>query len=323
MPRHAPWTLCLLSLVAPLVAPLAALGAPPLDLEVHEWGLVRFGDAHACVASSGRTSMANVFGQGQGLGPAHQGARGGKPVLYFHPGPKFDARTELTVTASLKGGALREVWPTPALGAQPKLGESFTWKLKVLAGRNANTSAAPKVTDAACQGLDAPCESAELPLYLPTVSDGLLVTGVHQPVPVLLYNGTLPLTESPLRPDGAGAVRNSSDVAFGVTWVRLPDGNFKALEAAPKGVTKYDASKGQPLTVDGLRVQVRAALVAQGLSGDEADAFVKAWSPDVLSPASTWSVLTFYPQQVIDALAPLRITPAPAKVVRVMALVSP
>jgi hypothetical protein len=34
-------------------------------------------------------------------------------------------------------------------------------------------------------------------------------------------------------------------------------------------------------------------------------------------------VLTFYPPQVIDALAPLAITPAPTKVARVMALVSP
>ena len=87
--------------------------------------------------------------------------------------------------------------------------------------------------------------------------------------------------------------------------------------AAGKSVALSDAMalRGSPESMIGA---IRGDLLAQGLTSKEVDDYVSAWSPDQLQHPFPWQVFGFFDPAQIDALMPLRLSPKPREVVRVM-----
>lgn len=91
-----------------------------------------------------------------------------------------------------------------------------------------------------------------------------------------------------------------------------------ALAAGASRVVKLDAAeRPKAEVVAALSAEVEAALVAQGLFKDEARAMVKTWAPTWFASEGT-RVLSIVPRSVTDAVLPLKITPEPARVERVL-----
>jgi hypothetical protein len=328
------------------------------DMELHEWGLIRYQAEQAAVVRSsactdeqppkpadGKPKKRNPIPKVK-LDPVTVD----KPVIYFHPGPSFDDSILLDVEVGMNDGVVREIWPTPEAGAQPTHGSRYLWKgVQVLRG-GCDASSAPKTDGAACQNLGdtMSCEASELPTWLDSAPSCMLAHGVR--TPVLLYNTRAATVGSvPLERRGDEIVHHGSH-ALAPVW--LWDGaqlrRFARLEAGVsvpiESGTKVDTSE-----IGVFAKELRAELTAHGLTALETEHFLRAWLPlvghdgetlddarvdqpvDVLtadksivdrcSPAWPWQFFAFASQEGIHAMLPLRVEPAPRKIVRVLAVV--
>lgn len=293
----------------------------PADYTVHEWGLVRFVERPE-IATSG-------FGTAPEAPRPEDMDEDYKPVIYFHPGPTFDPRTSISTTITIEGGVLQEVWPTPLGGAQPEHGPSFTWpSVVVRPGSACGGDLGPTNGDLACADLGI-CEAAELRLYMPSVPHCLVVTSSEGHLaseiltPILLYNGYLPAERMPLSvyTDVEGmSVTGISETPVGPVWIR--DGSrILRVDSFESGhvVTCEGNSAFGPLLAAQLWAEIQDALVERGLTDEEAQQFLAAWQPDVLSDPYPWAVFGFFSAEQIDEYFPLTLDPQPSATARVIA----
>jgi len=302
----------------------AAQVAPQADYEVHEWGLIRIGD-RAETATSGLGSTPPVVPP-----DVHYDAVPAKPVIYFHPGPDFAPETSIDVTITLPEGELREVWPTPEAGAQPILGASHTWsQVTVETDSPCGGDLGPELTDPACMSLldGGVCEAAEMELYLGSTPHCLSVGEPPIRTPVLLYNGYLSSSETPVAlwyPVSGATIINAGAYTVGPIWLIEID-TIYAIETLAPGerlrlgsvADTFPATASQAT----LSRRVLEALMARGLTTVEAGQFIAAWQPDVLAAPYEWSVFGLYSAEQIDAAFPLTFNPPPIATVRALAFV--
>ncbi len=311
--------------------PVAQLPDAPVgaDYAVHEWGLISLTSGALSTSTPTAPVAATPPKPVVPKPPApHQNPPEGghpqltiikKPIVYFHPGPTFDAATRITATVTVASGALREVWPTPDRGAQPSHTSTWTWSdVQVQAGATCDLGWAPAADAPVCTGLTGPvgCEAAELTRYLGDVPGCLDVGGVA--TPVLLYNAQGLTVPPPLSveqgPDGRTLV-NDTDWAFGDVWVWTGDSLLHVTSVAAHARVHLRAIDTEALLT--LLTGVHAAAMAQGLDSDEANAFVEAWQPILEAP--TWEILSFYPPEAVDRVSQLTFVPPPREVKRALA----
>ena len=161
--------------------------------------------------------------------------------------------------------------------------------------------------------------------------------GVNQPVTItpqserfLFYRG-LGRFEPPLHvtseigADGEETVRAGPN--SGTLWLLRVDGDKGAfLKVESRGKAGYESplpklAEAQPLDkfVQNLADELIAALSGTGLYTDEAVAMVNTWRQQWFRTPGV-RVLYFAPQSWFDAELPLKITPAPDQIVRVMVM---
>ncbi|MDX9723169.1 MAG: hypothetical protein RBU37_20625 [Myxococcota bacterium] len=332
----------------PAVKEPAVVEVPAVaDVAVHEWGLLLYGETQL-VARSGQalprgeqatkeptegqeapSDFSMYIGEGElgtatgteSLGSRGEGVSGGKPVLYFYPGPTFDPSLRFQVTVSMPGGRIREVYPSPGLGPQGSYGERFVWENVALSTSECLPEAAPAPDAPACQGLDDAlgCEAAELPQWITSPAPCLELEGIRSPV--LLYNSSLERAPAPLLVDEAG-VHNRGEHAFAAVWVLQGEQLF-FFEALPAGAERsFDEGKVSPWDSGAMATALSPKLEQLGLFAAEAEAFLRAWAP-LLGQTQGWSALGLLEQQGADALLPLSIEPKPRELRRVLAVVVP
>lgn len=287
--------------------------AEAADYSVHEWGLVRFLEqAEIATTGYGTPIYPDYFD-----GPYEE-----KPVLYFHPGPSFDPETRIDVTVSLTDGTLREVWPTPLAGPQPFSGSSFTWsQVAIESDRPCGGDLAPALADPACISLPSGiCEAAEMPGYIGTVSHCISVGEPAVRSPVLLYNGTISNAQPvSVAEERFVAVNSGNEEVVGPLWVISHEQVFRIEELMPGASIVLDETTAIPVATDQVTADIRQSLVVRGLTEAEADQFVAAWSPNVLSEPFPWYVFGLYHTETLDRFVPLTLYPPPTEIVRVLA----
>jgi hypothetical protein len=290
-------------------------------LVVAEWGLVMYGPT--------ATEVVSGVAPNPIIPPPHQpwetidGPPVRKPVIYLLPEAGWHASTPVSVRASFAaGGRMHEVWPTPANGAQPSHGAAWTWSdVKITRGACA-AGWAPQVGDAACHSLPKPdaCEAAMLEAWVPEGATCLDVAGVR--AGALLYNGFPPEgTGAPLAEVAPGRWKNTSKHAIGPFLARLGDGVVHRVENLEAGAELQlsDATReaAREKGAEALAF-ARGELLRQGMPEGPANDFLRAWGPLLLGDAG-WTVFGFLGAPAIEELATLAVTPAPTRVVRVMA----
>jgi hypothetical protein len=295
---------------------------------VHEWGLID-------VDASGRAELAAGPGHPErSLRPVR------KPVLYVHLADDVDTIT-FSARVDLPQGAMIEHWPPGQVD-----GGSLGWS-GVTARRARCATAVP--SGAPCTAPDGVCELPDLPLYdAPTAA--CLTLGDHS-AGMLFYRGAVPALELPLTvtrdDDGAVRVRAKDDAPAMVGEVLRvsagPSGPWPAghVVIARVKVPAPGATVSLPLGAIAVsraaeETELRNAVTGLGLSGDEADAFVRAWgaalfgegggpardvrSARELSPPTIPqdAILYWLPPAAIERLARLSFDPAPSEIRRAM-----
>jgi hypothetical protein len=292
---------------------------------VHEWGLLD--------ATLGQ-SVAEV-GAGPGRAPPARAVK--KPVLYVHLGDGVDALA-FTARVELPGGKMLEHWPPAELDGESAL----SWHV------GARREHCGTVATGGCYTDDGVCEVLELPSY-DAPSAACLKSG-ETSAGMLFYRGSIDLEDLPFAIErGAGddlrvSARPTAQGAPGELWrITAGEDGYRISRAALPGAEATLLGPGQD-PVDPAREDagLASAMRDMGLTDDEAQAFVRAWSASLFGadasaakdlpakesakkapmrpPAAPLSdvVLYWLPAAAIDKLAPLTFTPPPAAVRRAM-----
>ena len=183
---------------------------------------------------------------------------------------------------------------------------------------------APPTSSPLCTGLGqgAICEAAELPLYLRPVDVCMRVDGVS--APILLWNAVNQDWSSPLEVELGPRpyATNGSDGVVSGVFLRADDGVHYLGEVAPGATVPVDDASTVLMNQTQLIDAVRAELLSQGLSDNEANDFIDAWRPDQLAFPPPWTAFGFFDAETIEARAPLTLVPEPVESVRVLAFVA-
>lgn len=321
------------------VVPPASVTPTQPAFEVHEWGLVR-GTASDHVMISGPRAPEPVVVMA-------------KPVLYFHrdaPAPSDEALV-VDVEVAIPDGHIVEHWPS--MGGDPR--ETITWSDVIVQDGTCRGSRYPTLADEPCAHLTDGCEASTLAGVetadadclswpRPPGDDGPTEAWNH-----LFYRAErttappLPL-HATAQPDGTLRVTASATVPGSV--IRLLRGNGTpgvtdgASVAAPpaSGTAMTLGAPTGPLSAAASALD--ASLHAAGLTDDEVAAFRRAWDDAMFGsgvvasasittttlpvaaaspmppPQPTRSLIYVLPIESADALATLRITPAPRAIRR-------
>ena len=243
------------------------------------------------------------------------------PVLYFYTDDTFDAQVDVGFT----GGSIGQWFPQRSHGEppapsgrldfnQPRTG-SIQWKVRV---EPAGEGAAARIF-----------RSGELPCWLyPRYPDSALVTNAqNETEKYLFYRGLghidLPITFTAT--DSVLTARNTSDadvrrwLVFDLNtsgqarwWVR------DALNAGDAAASvEFDS---QPYRKDWKKDLYQAGqkmLTDAGLYRDEADAMLQTWWPGYFETPGL-RVFWIVPRSQIDEILPLKVTPEPQAIERVI-----
>jgi hypothetical protein len=118
--------------------------------------------------------------------------------------------------------------------------------------------------------------------------------------------------------------RNSTDTPIAAAFalqMSETGGRFVSLGRFDAGEQKVVTFEGKALqkddVVDSIGREVMRVLIGEGLYEDEARAMVRTWSPTWFASEGT-RVLYVLPRSTTDAMLPLKITPQPKELVRVL-----
>ncbi len=102
------------------------------------------------------------------------------------------------------------------------------------------------------------------------------------------------------------------------------DGSDVYVRAVPATATGSvdvpPADASSSIGVTAARAAVRDAILAQGLTGPEADSFLRAWQGELFQPqvGLADALIYFVPSTATDALAQVNITPPPSRFARAL-----
>ncbi len=250
-----------------------------------------------------------------------------KPVLYFH---LTDRATPVTfnLTVNLGTGRVVEHFPGGQLADH-----TVTWSGVQIGGSSCAGGPYPTADGPACaQVADGYCEAAELGGYVADDAGCLTVAGTEQNF--LFYRGDGPAPALPVTiarsEDGTIRVTNDSMGEPVGPILRLRRGEGGAIQVAQVSTPAQGSSVaiGQPVDAasDQHRAIVREQLTEIGLTASEAEAFENAWFGELFDGeaptphAFSDAVLFFLPAESVDGFAHLEPSPAPAAIVRAMAV---
>ncbi len=237
--------------------PEATPGAPAYDL--HEWGLVSTGpNGFELAAGPGRQAAALTE------------LTVDKPVLYVHAEEAMELRVVVTPGS---GMSIAEHWP-PASAVPP------SWEVDVAPG----PCTEPRTYPSSCPSADGYCETAELALY--ETSDAACLTHGNLQLPLLFYRmraDTPPPMPLEVRRSGDDVVVRNRSWAGGVggVWRVRWNAQTGATNATRIDVPEVGGEATIPMPntsgVAAARTAMRADLTTHGLTGPEAEAFMRAW----------------------------------------------
>jgi hypothetical protein len=322
------------------VSPEQDAPAPQAAYTVHEWGVI----------ASGRVQTA----------PTTFVSMEDKPVLYFYS----DEEIAVDASVEIKGGTARESWPEVTLGATLSWPG-----LTVEAGPCAAPTPFPASGKGQCpEPYEEPCEATMLGDYVVPDASCLRFGDVTSPLlfyagaldqPWLPVSGqfmpardrtkdavqvTLTLAAAfardllvvyrDIEAQGGGYMSyNTTAAHMGVNAALLADrvGDVVGTEVAWDEVVD-DPDKpgfGPAPQLETAVAALRLTLAGMGLTDDEVEAFVAAWSgiffgvdpqdgqPGV-APGESLCVIGFHDEPVYDTLLPLTLVPPPSERVRVL-----
>lgn len=307
-------------------------GGDPAGFEVHEWGVVD-------VPASGSTEVGAGPGQPGAIFDEHRPVR--KPVLYFHVDPGGTPPT-IDVSARIPGGSLIEHWPASSDWPATSISsDGVSWRGMSLGAcvRPASVTRGPVAREATiCAAPDGYCEVNDLPGY-ETADASCLQAGGFE-ARLLFYRGAVPTPALPLSvtrdPSGRYSLRASDPGGSAILFVRDGRGISLPWPAPGTDVGLPDAFS-ESLDGEALARSMASIVSAAGLTTDEADAFMRAWSEAFFQ--SRWSgptrdlpersarrltqapapiLLYVMPESTVSRVAELTITPAPRALRRVM-----
>ena len=313
--------------------PPSAVHAPSTPtFEVHEWGLVRGTlDDHVMISGPHVPPMPIVIT---------------KPVLYFHRDAPRDGESALVVDVDvdIPDGRVVEHWPS--LGGDP--GAHISWHGVVVQDGSCHGSRYPTLGEEPCSRLTDGCEAATLAsvetldsdcLSWPPPPDDEGPTEVWNHLFYRADRRAAPPWPLRLEPQADGTLRVTATgdrVPGRILRVRRANGTAGVIDGAEvgdppaPGTSSVLAAPSGALSTaaDALATSLRDA----GLTDDEIAAFRRAWDdtlfgPNVVAmtappavvavmttpptPRPTTSVIYVLPLSSADAMATLRITPAP------------
>ncbi len=307
--------------------PVSSAAAASFD--VHEWGVVDVPAAGAAEVGAG-PGQPNLFPDD--LRPVR------KPVLYFHVDPG-GAPPTIDVAARIPGGSLIEHWPASGdWSATSITADGVSWRGLTLGActRPAAVMRSPAREAAVCGAPDGYCEVNDLAGY--ETADASCAHAGGFEARLLFYRGVVPAPTLPLRVsrDASGALSLAATEAGGSEVLFVRDG---------RGISIPWPASGSPQTLpdvftesydgEALARTMAAMVTRAGLSSDEADAFMRAWSEAFFQ--SRWSgatrdessarrltqtpapiLLYVMPEATVSRVAELTISPPPRTVRRVM-----
>lgn len=310
--------------IAPVLPPATP---PPPSYEVHEWGVFTvMRDATELAAGPGR----NVLGGGLGIRTTRSPGLGltgmgiGKPVLYFHS----DAPSEVPISArvSLTSFVAMEHWPPTTL-----TGHQIDWRFTLAECPPANTLDTQMRTlrEGVCDTTDGYCEVADLFDYV--AADARCLQVGETTAPFLFYRGggestaPTPITATRGRRSVTVNVRRRELVGATLFRVRVDRaGRATITEHTIPEAESFELDDGVRRSAEEAIASVRAGLVAQGLTADEAAAFLRAWQTEVFDPTASPSgrpvrdgLFALVTPADAEAAATLSFDPPPSRVVRV------
>lgn len=250
------------------------------------------------------------------------------PVVYFHL-PAGSDPIKLNFSATFHGGLLTQFYPhaTPTLpsDATAPLTESTSgtveWK-NITVGKTASgpeTKSPVWLAPRQVKAADVSNAAGESERYLFYRGVGHL----NSPISVLQKNDSIRCVL------GAGMpLERMMDFAQQKMWLAdvRPDGSLAwrstAMDnplscALPQSASlKFEPADYSPQRRDELKSNMKAALIAAGLFGDEADAMLKTWDEAYFKSPGT-RVFFIVPRNWTDQVLPISVS-APAKIERVM-----
>jgi len=263
-----------------------------------------------------------------------------KPVLYFHVDPGGTPPT-VEVSARIPGGSLIEHWPAASdWSATSITADGVSWRGLSLGPCIGTTSVSRGPTREAtiCGAPDGYCEVNDLPGY--ETADASCVHAGGFEARLLFYRGAVPTPTLPLRVgrDASGALSFATTPPVGSEGPFVRDGRRFALPWLAPGVpqTLPDAFS-ESFDGEALARTMAGMVSAAGLTSDESDAFMRAWSESFFQ--SRWSgatrdvpersarrltqtpapiLLYVMPEATVSRVAELTIAPSPRTLRRVM-----
>lgn len=282
---------------------------PAAPLRVHEWGVWRL-----------RAGQVDHLAELARENPpfVHRANRAAAPALT--PRPRFDpqlvadkpvvfvyADTEMDVDLMVEFASGGEPWfyyPTATAGiTDPPARRTVRWQ-----ARASLPSAAPRTPLASVQ-------PGHFWNALRAVgASPLCPTGSTESERFLFYDGptTFPRVVDVVASGSGARVRRAMRDAQGEqVWVVDAAGFVRA--DVPQSAQRAAGNRG---TVQQLERQLRAALVARGLSDAEATALLDTWRGDLFRRAERRAIW-FLPRRAYDAMLPITVYPPPLEIVRV------
>jgi hypothetical protein len=307
MPQSTLWkSVFLTALAMPLFG--ATLAQTPNDLTVHEWGtFTSVAGYNGAPLQWAPLSFAGdlpcfVHTRANGLVKYQMGlVRMETPVVYFYTRQETNA----SVSVGFPQGEMSEWYPQAQIWKNPGLAGrgAIEWAdLKILPGTNpefpstkgASRYYAARATDAA--PVQSGGENEKLLFYRG-------IANFKVPVePAVNANGYL-IRNNSATPIPAAILFENHDGRIGYRIIR--------------NLTDSAQIKAPPLTgsVEAIRKDLTAILVESGLYPKEAAAMLETWHDSWFEPGTR--VIYIDPRGAVDAILPMRISPAPQKVERV------
>jgi hypothetical protein len=327
---------------------LASLATCASALEVHEWGTFTVLSGPNGMQVPWYASYSDLAKLPKFVSPGFSGKNGlarirmETPVLYFYP----EKEMEVSVEVSFASGSITETFPHSHGGkvtVEPGMGMGSIsyggkWAGKLHPPTDSKAAAEIPVIEASEN--DEPYGAArEVPEAWIFESDLKEIPGLQvqphfpQVEKFIFYRGAgnayIPVTAS-VKGDSV-TVKNewANALPFGVvlrvrngkaSWVAVPAVSGRPADGAPAMNQAQVAFPKPDRSIDEVESELAAlwkkALAEHGLTSAEASAMVETWRKTWFRESGD-RFLALIPQEPVDAMLPLKITPAPTKVTRV------
>jgi len=231
------------------------------------------------------------------------------PVLYFYA----DRATRLDVNVGFAQGLFTEWYPNAAVAQPPAFRNALSNPLFRASMRWSSVDVLPGTSP------KLPREKASSHYYAARAVDAAPIRTNGQDEAFLFYRGVggfdVPISTA-LQNDGSIVVKNIGEKPLqGVIVFTSRDGK---IGYRVQGALATEATLAAPAlngTFDGLRRELEQTLTSQGLFAKEAAAMVETWRDSWFEDGTR--VFYILPVAAVDAILPLSISPAPARVARV------